>query len=174
MTDYNNTNDSLVANEFESDKLPSGLNVLTILTFIGSAFALLGGIWNFYNAKKTFDTKDKVMEQMNSGSMPSWLKSIMPNMTHFEEMVTKSYENRIPIFILTVVAAILCIVGAMQMRKRQKQGYLFYVIGEILPLIVSTFFIGFFTLSGGGGIFGIGLTLLFVILYTMQRKHLIH
>jgi hypothetical protein len=174
MTDYNNTNDSLVANEFESNKLPTGLNVLTILTFIGSAFALLGGIWNFYNAKKTFDTKDKVMEQMNSGSMPSWLKSIMPDMTHFEEMVTKSYENRIPIFILTVVAAILCIVGAMQMRKRQKQGYLFYVIGEILPLIVSTFFIGFFTLSGGGGIFGISLTLLFIILYTLQRKHLIH
>jgi hypothetical protein len=174
MTDYNNTNDSLAGSEFESNKLPTGLNVLTILTFIGSAFALLGGIWNFYNAKKTFDTKDKVMEQMNNGSMPSWLKSIMPDMTHFEEMVTKSYENRIPIFILTVVAAILCIVGAMQMRKRQKQGYLFYVIGEILPLIVSTFFIGFFTLSGGGGIFGISLTLLFIILYTLQRKHLIH
>jgi hypothetical protein len=174
MTDYNNTNDSLAASEFETNKLPSGLNVLTILTFIGSAFALLGGIWNFYNAKKTFETKDKVMEQMNSGSMPSWLKSIMPDMTHFEEMVTKSYENRIPIFILTMVATVLCIVGAMQMRKRQKQGYLFYVIGESLPLIINAFFIGFFTLMGGAAIFGIALTLLFIILYTVQRKHLIH
>ena len=174
MTDYNNTNDSLAANEFEDDKLPTGLNVLTILTFIGSAFALLGGVWNFYSAKKTFETKDKVMEQMTSGSMPSWLKAIMPDMTHFEEMVTKSYENRIPIFILTIVAAILCIVGAMQMRKKQKQGYLFYVIGECLPLITTTFFIGTFTLTGGAAIFGIALTLLFVLLYTLQRKHLIN
>jgi hypothetical protein len=172
MTDYNKTNDSLSANEFETDKLPSGLNVLTILTFIGSAFALLGGMWTFYNAKKTFETKDKIMEQMNSGSMPSWLKSFMPDMTHFEEMVTKSYENRIPILILTLIGAVLCIVGAMQMRKRQKQGYLFYVIGEILPLITSAFFIGFFTMSGTGAIFGIALTLLFIILYTIQRKHL--
>jgi hypothetical protein len=174
MTDYNNTNDSLTASEFESNKLPSGLNVLTILTFIGSAFALLGGLWTFYNAKKTFETKDKVIEQMSSGSMPSWLKSFMPDMTHFEEMVTKSYENRIPILILTLVSAVLCIVGAMQMRKRQKQGYLFYVIGEVLPLITSAFFIGFFTMSGGGAIFGIAITALFIILYTVQRKHLIH
>jgi hypothetical protein len=172
MTDYNNTNDVLSNEGIEKATLPQGLNVLTILTFIGSAFAILGGLWNFYNAKKTFDTKDKVIEQMNSASMPSWLKSIMPDMTHFEEMVTKSYENRIPILILTLVAAVLCIVGAMQMRKRQKQGFIFYVIGEALPLIISAFFIGFFTLAGGAAIFGIGLTILFIVLYTMQRKHL--
>ncbi len=172
MTDYNNTNDSLNESEFENNTVPSGINILSILTFVGSAFAILGGMWNFYNAKKTFDTKDKVMEQMNSGSMPSWLKSIMPDMTHFEEMITKSYENRIPILILTLVAGVLCIVGAMQMRKRQKQGYIFYVIGEVLPLITSAFFIGFFTLAGGAAIFGIALTILFIVLYSLQRKHL--
>jgi hypothetical protein len=173
MTDYNNSIDTLKESEFEDNSLPSSLNVLTILTFVGSAFAILGGLWNFYNAKKTFDTKDKVIEQMNSGKIPSWAKSIMPDMTHFEEMVTKSYENRIPILILTIVAAVLCIVGAMQMRKKQKQGYLFYVIGEALPLVTSAFFIGYFTLAGAGFI-AVLFTLLFIILYTLQRKHLIH
>lgn len=174
MTDNNYTNDSLKESEFQDNTLPSSLNVLTILTFIGSAFAILGGLWNFYNAKKTFDSKDQVIEQMSSGKIPSWLKSFMPDMTHFEEMVVKSYENRIPILILTIVAAVLCIVGALQMRKKQKQGYIYYVIGETLPLITSAFFIGFFTLAGGTGIFGILLTLLFITLYTMQRKHLTH
>ena len=161
-------------NDYEKQKLPTGLNVLTILTFIGCALALLSAVWSFANAKSSFDNREKVMEQMSSNKMPSWAKGLMPDMAHFEEMVTKSYENRIPILLLSIVAVALCLVGALQMRKRKKQGYLLYVIGEILPFFISAFFVGMFMFSGAGFIFGVVLTALFILLYTLQRKHLIY
>lgn len=174
MDNETNPQDTLRYDDFDKPKLPSTLNVLTILTFIGSAFQLIGGIFGFINAKKTYDERDKVMEQMSSGKMPSWMKSIMPDKENFVEMVTKNYENRIPIFVLTLLAAILCIVGAIQMRKLKKQGFTIYLIGELLPFLTTAFFIGMFAFSGMGFMFGVGLTVLFIILYITQRKHLIY
>lgn len=174
MTETVFTGDNLDINDYEKQKLPSGLNVLTILTFIGCAISLISSVWGFFSAKSSYDNRAKVIDQMSSDKMPAWAKGMMPDMAHFEEMVTKSYENRIPIMLLGLVAVVLCFVGAMQMRKRKKQGYLLYVIGEILPFLTMAFFIGFFTFSGVGFIVGLVICLLFIFLYTMQRKHLIY
>jgi hypothetical protein len=169
-----NTATDLNYDENNKPKLPSGLNVLTILSFIGCALQLLGGLWNFANAKKSYDEMDKVIEAMNSGSIPGWMKSMMGDPEQFRELMTKSYENRIPILLLSLVAIALCFYGVMQMRKLKKQGYLLYVIGEILPFLGQVLFIGMFTLTGGTGIFFICITVLFILLYTMQRKHLVY
>jgi hypothetical protein len=174
MTDYNNTNDSLTEAEFDDGKVPQGINILTILTFIWCSISLISSGWGFFSAKKSFESKDKLIEQMSSAKMPSWAKAFMPNMENFEMMVTKSYENRIPILLLSVIGIVLCFVGAMQMRKRKKQGYLFYVIGELLPFLTLAFFVGFFALSGAGFFIGALIAGLFIFLYTMQRKHLIY
>ena len=174
MSDQISTSDSLNINEFDKPKLPTALNVLTILTFIGCALQLLGVVFGFMGAKKNLDEKDKVMAQMTSGEMPSFLKSMMPDMKHYEEMVTKSYENRIPILILGLIAVILCFYGALQMRKLKKQGYLLYVIGELMPLLSSALFLGMFAFSGVGFAIGGGITVLFILLYTTQRKHLVY
>jgi hypothetical protein len=172
MNDYQSKD--LLNNEVPTDnKLPSGLNVLTILTIIWGVISMLSGAWSFFSAAKSYAEKDKTIEMMNSGQIPSFMKSIMPNMEHFEEMITKSYENRIPIMLLTIVAAGLCLWGAIEMRKRKKQGFLFYVIGSFLPFVTSALFIGFFAVTGGAAIFMLALTLLFVGLYAMQRKHLV-
>ena len=174
MSNQNTNPDSLNTADFDKPVLPTGLNVLTILTFIGSGLQILFAIIGFLNAKKSFDEKDKMMAQMNSGEMPGWAKSMMPNMEHYEEMVTKSFENRLPILILSLVAASLCIYGAIQMRKLIKQGFLFYVIGELLPFLTSALFIGMFVFGGISFAFITGLTLLFILLYIMQRKHLVY
>ncbi len=174
MSDQTITNDSLSASEFNKPLLPSGLNVLTILTFIGSGIQLLFSIFGFFNAEKTYLEREKTMEQMSSAKMPGWLKSIMPSMENYEAMITKSYENRLPIFVLGVVALGLCIYGAMQMRSLKKQGYLFYVIGQLLPYATSALFIGTMAFAGGGFLFFSGITLVFILLYTFQRKHLIY
>ena len=177
QTNMNNeieTDERLNAGDFMPEKLPSGLNVLTILTYIGSAISLLGTIYSFATAKTTFENKDAALEKMNDPNMPGFAKAMMPDTTHFEDMVTKSYENRIPILLISLIAVGLCIAGAMQMRQRKKQGYLLYVIGELLPFIGMVFFIGTYVLTGGGGMIGIGIALLFIILYTLQRKHLVN
>ena len=170
----NNTADVLNFGETGKPKLPSGLNVLTILTFVGCAIQLLSALWGFISAKKSYDGIDKLREQMNSESMPGWVKSMMGDPANFEQTVIKSYENRIPILLLSLVAVALCFVGAMQMRKRKKQGYLLYVIGELIPFVTMAFFIGFFALSGFTFIFSLVIAVVFILLYTMQKKHLVN
>ncbi len=172
MADANITNDNLSIDDYEDQKIPTGINVLTILTFIGTGIGILFSLYGFISAKKSYETKDKVIEQMNSASMPAWAKSMMPDMAHFDEMVTKSYENRIPILLLGLIAAGLCIIGAVQMRKRKKQGFLLYTIGELLPFLTSAFFIGIFALSGMGFYIGAFFSALFILLYSLHRKHL--
>jgi hypothetical protein len=170
----NVTNDSLSMPDFDAPKMSSGLNVLTILSFIGCGIQFLTSCWGFISSKTSFENKDKVMEQMNSGKMPAWAKSIVPDMNHFEEMVTKTYENRLPILILSLVAVGLCFYGLLQMRKLKKQGFLFYVIGELLPFVTLALFVGTFMLSGVTFFIGVFIAALFILLYALQRKNLVY
>jgi len=174
MQENINTIDSLTANEFEKQPLPTGLNVLTILTIIGCVLGLVFSVIGFVSSKSSYDKKEQVLEQMKSAETPKFLKSMMGDPENFEKTVIKSYENRIPILLLGVVSVTLCFVGAMQMRKRKKQGYLLYVIGELLPFVTLAFFIGFFALSGMTFILTAVITVVFILLYTMQKKHLIY
>lgn len=168
------TPDVLNFNESNKPKLPTGLNVLTILTFIWCAIQLLSSLWGFISAKKSYDNLEKLTEQMSSENMPGWVKSMMGDPEKMIKMVTKSYENRIPIVLMSVVAVALCFYGALQMRKLKKQGFLLYTIGELLPFLTQVLFIGLFSLAGFMVYFFIGLALLFIFLYSMQRKHLIY
>jgi magnesium-transporting ATPase (P-type) len=155
MENENVTTDTLDNGDFNQPKMSGTLNVITILSIIGCIIQLLGSAWGFFSSKTSFENKDKVIEQMNSGKMPSWAKSMMPDMTHFEEIA-------------------LCFYGVMQMRKLKKQGFLFYVIGELLPFLTSAFFIGTFTLAGTYAVVGFVIAAIFIILYATQRKNLIY
>ena len=174
MQNENVTGDSIQMTDFDHPKLNSTLNVLTILSFIGCALQLIGAGWGFYSAKTNYDQKDKMVEQISSADVPKAAKAFMPDMAHFEELITKSYENRLPILILGLVAVGLCFYGVTQMRKLKKQGFLFYVIGELLPFLSMVLFIGTFSLAGFAFYFGVCIALLFIILYAMQRKNLVY
>jgi len=173
MNQATNTGDMLHQDD-EPKALSSGLNVLTILTFIGCALQLLGGVWGFISSQQSYETRNEILEKMNSGSMPSWAKSMMGKPEDFITMVTKSYENRVPILLTTLVAVGLCFIGALQMRKMKKQGYLLYVIGELLPFVCTIAFIGTFAISSIAMYFSIGIALLFILLYSLQRKNLVY
>lgn len=174
MQDNYNTDDSLTVNELQQTPLPTGLNVLTILTIVWCVISLFFVGWGFYSAKSTYDKKDEILAQMNSKEMPAFAKTMIGDPANFETMVVKSYENRLPILILSLVGLGLCFVGALQMRKRKKQGYLLYVIGEVLPFVTQVLFIGVFAISGFASILLMAIAILFILLYTMQRKHLVY
>lgn len=170
MADLNQPNDFLRPEE--KPKIPSGINVLTILTFIGSGIGILGSIWNFINAKKGLDQMETMINSPEYDSMPALAKKFMT--PEALELARKGYENRIPITVIGLISIALCIVGALQMRKLKSQGYLLYVIGELLPVLSSVIFLGIASLTGIGGIITIVIVLLFIILYTLQRKYLIN
>lgn len=169
MTDANSTSNVLDFAEGGKPTLPTGLNVLTILTFIGCGIGLLGSFWSFTSAEKSYKTMVENQDKM--ADAPAWAKGMMgPGML---EVLRKSMENKIPILLLGVVAMALCLYGALEMRKLKKQGFILWVVGEILPIVTSLLFIG----TGAFNHFGLIALLVpvvFIILYTVQRKYLIY
>ena len=91
------------------------------------------------------------------------------------EMVQKAYDYRYILLISALLFTTLCLIGAMQMRKLKKSGYLLYFIGEIAPVILSLVLIGFGSFMAKiMTILSIIVALVFVILYTTQRKYLVN
>jgi hypothetical protein len=174
MTDFNqNVNeakDMLNLEQKDMQKLPQMLNVLTILTYIGCALAVVSSLWSYF----TIETSYKLYEGLSTNPISdnSAANKLMSGAT---DIIKKSYENRLLIMVFALVGAALCFYGAMQMRNLKKQGYLIYVVGELLPFISFAAFIGFGSILGGvSAIVGLLFAAVFIILYTTQRKNLVN
>jgi len=155
--------------EGERPKLTTGLNVLTILTFIGCAIGLIGSVWNYTNAEKAY--KDIQAAQEKLSEAPAFVRGMMgPEMV---EITRKMLENKLPILLLGLVSIVLCLYGAVEMRKLKKQGFILYVAGEVLPIIASLIFIGAGSFKGFG-LVGVIIPVIFIILYAVQRKNLVY
>ncbi len=165
----NQTNDALNFPEDEKPPLPTGLNVLTILTFIGCALGLIGGIWQFATADKNYAEMVKMQDKMDE--MPAMVKKMM-GPDAFEN-ARKTMENKVPVLILTLLGVGLCFYGALEMRKLKKQGFTLWVAGEFLPIIAMFFFIGSGMFSGFA-LFAYLFPVIFLILYAVNKKHLIY
>ena len=149
--------------------MPPMLNVLTILTFIGSGIAILSGIWSYMKADESY--KRMVEAQGKLTEAPAWAKKFMgPEML---EMARKSMENKLPVLLLTLVAAAVCIYGALEMRKLKKQGFILWLAGEVLPIIGSVLFIGTALFTGFAAFFLL-FPITFIVLYSMCRKYLVY
>lgn len=152
----------------EPRKLPEMINVLSILTFIGSGLAIIAQLYYFTAAKRLYDASMAGLEKLDQA--PAWARNLQgPDPAG---VIQRTYDNRFPICVLTLIAAVLCIIGAMQMRKLKKAGFYIYLIGELLPWITSFIFIGTIAFGGLGIIFGLLFTSVFIILYATQIKHL--
>lgn len=144
--------------------VPNGINVLSILSFIGSGFQILGGIAAYliipFSAKSVPETRglEKAREMKPFSGFLRWSA----------DATLKQYEYRTPILIVTIITAIICIYGVMQMRKLNKSGFTVYTIGELaLPLFTAAM------IDVWSAIFGLVIAVLFIILFAVQRKHLI-
>ncbi|GAO41250.1 hypothetical protein [Flavihumibacter petaseus] len=152
----------------EEKKLPSLLNVLTILTFVGCAVDLISNGWNFISGRKNLDKLEELQTSGQLDNAPEFMKKLAG--PEALERARVAYENRVPILIIVLVGVCLCAYGAIQMRKLQKSGYFMWLIGEILPIIGSIIFLG---IGFAGGMSWILLfPVLFIILYTTQLKYL--
>jgi hypothetical protein len=152
----------------EEQKRPEMLNVLTILTFIGSGIGIISGIYGYFSAARSYQTLQDVQSKLEDA--PAIVKSMTGPAVL--ELARKQLENRMPIMLLTLLGCALCIYGALRMRSLKKSGFSIYLIGELLPIIVSIIFLG----MGSFGPFMVVLTLLFpivfIILYATQLKNL--
>ena len=162
------TKDLLEYDEQGKAKMPTGLNVLTILTFIGCGiFGLLTLL-----APVIYKFSLNMMEKAKSSGQELSEKQVA-DMAKGKAAIELAMQNMIPTMIIGMAGIILCFVGALWMRKYKKDGYWMYVAGELAPIIASIVIVGTSQLEGFWGIaVGIVIPVTFVILYTLQRKYL--
>lgn len=166
MTNMNQFQDQLNLEEQDMKTLPQMLNVLTILTYVGSALQLIGALFTYFTIAASY----KMYENMSDN--PAAADNPMAGlMSAASETMKKQYENRTVIMLIAVVGAIACFYGAMQMRKRKAMGYNIYVAGELIYPVVNMILLGFGGL-GAFGIIGFIFPILFIVLYTLQKKYL--
>jgi hypothetical protein len=161
-----NTNDSLTfAENPNADKIPTSLNVLTILTFIGCGLGLLGTIAAPLLSKFAMKQFDKIGDvDMPTKQMVELQKS--------KALIELQMDNMIPIIIISLVGIALCFYGALMMRKFKKDGFWLYTAGEILPVIATTFLLGQAQFVSIWSYSTFLFPIVFVVLYFFQRKHL--
>lgn len=153
-----------------NQQLPSGLKTLTLLTLIGSALQILQGIWGYFGAQKNYDDLVKAQSQMQDA--PEMVKKMMgPEMV---EMAQKAVQYKLPIMLMAVVGGALCLYGALQMRKLKKDGYTIWLAGELLPVIGGFLLLGGSAMTGWMTTISMIFPMIFIILYTLQRKHLVN
>lgn len=162
-----NDADNLDTDNYEKAKLPQGLNVLTILTFIGCGlvglFALCAPVVNDYFLKYLND-------QLASGK--DFTANQLAKLEKGKEAIELAQQHMIPLMTVGLIGVALCLVGALWMRKLRKDGFWLYVAGELTPMISIAFIMGFDYYKSVGNIIGAAIPVVFVVLYSFQRKYL--
>lgn len=170
MTDTATTTDKLEFSEDGKAKIPSGLNVLTILTFVGCGLGILLTLLTPVLYKFLLG----MMEKAQTSGAELTAKQL-EDMEKGKAAMELAQANMVPLMAVGIIGIVLCLVGAIMMRKLKKDGYLLYVGGELMPVIGTFIILGTAQFTGVTSvIMGVGLPLLFVVLYTLQRKHLVH
>jgi hypothetical protein len=169
MTETYAPSDKLELTEDGKPKLPSGINVLTILTFIGCGVGLLFSLLTPVISKFFLGFMDKAKTSGNELSAKQ-----LADMEKGKAALELTIANMVPLMIIGLLGIALCFVGALWMRKLRKDGFWIYVGGELLPLIGSFIILGTAQFTGVFSvIMAVGIPVLFIILYSMQRKFLI-
>lgn len=140
-----------------ANKRSSFLNILTILSFVGIALFIAGGIFTVVVGKKIYNEKFSTVEKYDAAR--NAVASMYPDEEEREAALAVFEKQRYikSTGILMIIGQIFCLLGVIKMRKLNKEGFALYAIGELGVPIASGVFLGF--LSAIGGLF-IGLVML--------------
>lgn len=154
-------------NPFEEKKRPQFLKALCILSFIAAAFGIIGGIMSM---SKNQDEDMEKLQQLTESMQESGESSGI--MTTIMEGSIAMMEHKKELDLLAFAVTLLSLLGVLMMWNLKKNGFWFYTAAQILSLIGTFVILGVSFMSivtiGFGGFFSI----LFIVLYAMNLKHM--
>ncbi len=162
---------TIETNSIQKKSLPETLKVLCILSFIGiGLFNFVSGIYNYATIdKKVIEMEAQIQKVEDSGN--SMAISILQDA---QNAVICAQQNKTSALIVSLISGLLCLAGVLMMWNLKKNGFFLYTIGELSPIIYT-----FLVIGVGKGTFGILtsaftiiIPLVFVILYSVQLKHM--
>ncbi len=153
---------------------PTLLTVICILSFVAGAFGLWSGIKNaFTDAPQTELQEARAqMEEAMAQVGDSGNDMVSKMMESAMTMAEKAAENAKQIGYANIILSLLSLIGVWQMWNLKKSGFWMYLLASVASLLVPVFFLGggmMTLLSVGIGGF---ITIVFVILYAVNLKHM--
>jgi hypothetical protein len=152
-----------------SARIPSTLNVLTILSFIGCVISYLGIVMSLLSMSE-YDSQVAQMQELKENNSDNGLVVSLINSSI--NVMQKTYEYRYLLMMSALVCTTFCLVGALQMRKLRFSGYVLYIIGEFTPVLISILLFGTTFFTGLPLLFSAAVALGFILFYSSQRKYL--
>lgn len=168
--------------EFEKEPVsrPTLLNVLCILTFIGSSWAILANIWAYTTAAQSAKMVSYASNRMESDSL-SKKDSIVYEigkkkqskfgekmMFSFSKMFTESAIKKNAIG--AIFSAVFTLLGAIIMWRLRRIGFYLYITGVIIGIIVPFYLYGNNLVAVGISAFSSFFGLVFIALYALNLK----
>ena len=150
-------------------QIPGFLKVLCILSFIGCGLGIIFSIVGFL-AAQTAGAMMGMAEGMAEG-MAGTDMSAVPGMEDAMTAANMAMKYAYVLLGVGIVGSILCLVGAIQMWKLKKSGFYIYVVGEMVPPILTVVLMGM-NAMGAMGVFGLIIPIAFTVMYALNLKHL--
>jgi len=157
---------------FEAPTKPSsGLKTISILTIIWSVISIVYNVYTFFRIEKSYAEMQQLFDSGKLNDSPDFVKNFVNKDTLLQ--LESAMQNKIPILILGVFGSLLCLLGAIEMRKLKVHGYTFWLCGELLPILSTIIFVGINAFAGLS-LLALFFPVLFIVLYTVYRKELVN
>lgn len=158
-----------ISSKAEIKKRPPFLNVLCILSFIGIGYTVLNNIIGAIFISSGF--LEKVEEMLYN--LPEEEPIMMLEKLGYFDMIHTFATNGLTMTLISIIGALVCLVGVLQMWKYKKTGYYIYFVGEIGVPLITAFLLGasspiLMMIAVMMFVFPIA----FVIMYGFNLKHL--
>ena len=148
-----------------SEKRSQFLTVLCILTMVGCCLSVVWNIYVYYSI---------IVSEMSLENMVKSDGNTYGLMTGIQEVIKKAIDNALLNLVIGILFSIICFYGAMKMWKLKKSGFFIYSIGEITPPIAFFFLTGSGPIAGFLVVEGLLFSIVWVVLYAINFKHLNH
>ena len=153
------------------NKPSSLLSTTSILSIIGSSAAIVSAVTTYINAEANYEKLKQFASAEDSAKAPEFVKSFIND--NALVMAQKAVESKLPIMIITMIAAALCLMGAIMMRRLKKDGFKLWLTGEIIPIVTNLIFLGAASMSGIALIYLL-FPAVFISIYMVCRKELVN
>jgi hypothetical protein len=132
---------------------------------------MISAVTAYVNAEVNYEKIQKMVNDKDVAKAPEFVKSFFNENALL--MAQKAVENKVPIMIISLIAAALCLFGAVMMRKLKKDGLKLWMTGELLPIASNLVFLGAASMSGLA-LINLVFPAVFIVIYMICRKELVN
>lgn len=153
---------------------PTFLTVLCILSLLGGLWGTWEGIKNaFTNApQEAVEEARTAIEEAMTQVQGSGADFAVKMMEDGLAMAEQAAANAVPLGYIGLITSVLGLVGVWLMWNLKKNGFYLYTVASLAGLVLPFMYLGFSSMGllslGFGGL----LTVLFIVLYALNLKHM--